>query len=159
MEEQELQTPLKKVTIYTDGACLNNPGPGGWGAVIICPEGSHREISGRGEEQTTNNRMEITAVIEALKALKEPCEVTIYSDSTLVVRGMNEWIEGWSTKGWKTAKKKPVLNKHLWEELLEAQRGHRVSYVWVKGHAGDLMNERADSLANEAIVEMEGALI
>jgi len=136
---------MKQVKIYTDGACSGNPGPGGWGAVLIY--GDHeKDISG-GELDTTNNRMEMMAVIEGARALKDPCELSIFTDSTYVMKGITEWLEGWKAKGWKTAAKKPVKNKDLWLELEEELARHKVDWNWVKGHAGDKYNERADQLA------------
>ncbi len=134
------------VTVYTDGACSGNPGPGGWGAVLIW-NGNEKEISG-GDPQTTNNRMEMKAVIEALKALTKPCEVHIHSDSALIINAMTQgWIENWQARGWRKADKKPVENKELWQEMLEAVNGHKVKWVKVKGHSGDPLNERVDQLA------------
>lgn len=140
---------MKKVTIYTDGACSGNPGPGGWGAVLEY-NGTHKELSGHSEE-TTNNRMELQAAIEALKVLKEPCQVELYTDSTYVRDGITQWLEGWKKKGWKTASKKPVKNKEYWLALEEAMARHEVTWHWVKGHNGHPGNERADSLATSAI--------
>lgn len=137
---------MKHVDIYTDGACSGNPGAGGWGAVIVY-KGIEKELSG-GQAQTTNNRMELTAVIEALKALKEPCSVTLTSDSKYVVDGITKgWAESWRAKGWRKGDGKPALNPELWEELLELLRKHTVEFVWVKGHAGHPYNERCDRLA------------
>ena len=137
---------MKHVDIYTDGACSGNPGAGGWGAVIVY-KGIEKELSG-GQAQTTNNRMELTAVIEALKALKEPCSVTLTSDSKYVVDGITKgWAESWRAKGWRKGDGKPALNPELWEELLELLRKHTVEFVWVKGHAGHPYNERCDKLA------------
>ncbi|HEY1391776.1 MAG TPA: ribonuclease HI [Methylibium sp.] len=141
---QAKQTP--DVVIYTDGACKGNPGPGGWG--VWMKSGSHEKELHGGEASTTNNRMELTAVIEALSALKRPCHVLIYTDSEYVRKGITEWIHGWKTRGWKTADKKPVKNAELWRKLDELAAGHRVDWRWVKGHAGDPGNERADALAN-----------
>jgi ribonuclease HI len=135
--------------MYTDGACSGNPGPGGWGALLLF--GDHRrELSG-GDPDTTNNRMELQAVIEGVKALKRRVPVTIYTDSTYVMKGMTEWIEGWKAKGWKTAARKPVKNEDLWRELDDVLAGHDVQWRWVKGHAGDPGNEAADALARAAI--------
>lgn len=137
--------------IYTDGACKGNPGPGGWGVWL--KSGTHeRELCG-GEAETTNNRMELTAVIEALAALKRPCEVALYLDSEYVRKGITEWIHGWKAKGWKTAAKQPVKNADLWQRLdgLVSQGGHRIEWRWVKGHAGDPGNEKADALANQGV--------
>lgn len=145
---------MKRVTLYTDGACSGNPGPGGWGAVLIYGE-HRRELCG-GERETTNNRMEITAVIEGLKALKEPCEVEIYSDSAYTVNAFAEgWVNGWERSKWKKADKKPVLNADLWRELLSLTRRHRVSFHKVKGHADDPLNNRCDELARGAIPERD----
>lgn len=137
---------MKKVTLYTDGACSGNPGRGGWGAVLIFGK-IEKQMSGE-EEETTNNRMELTAVIEGLKALKEPCEVEIFSDSAYVVNAFNNnWIESWQKNNWKNAQKKPVANKELWVELIDLMNIHKVSFNKVKGHAGDKYNEICDSLA------------
>jgi len=139
----------KVVEIYADGACKGNPGPGGWG--VILRSGSHeRELHG-GEAQTTNNRMELTAVIQGLRALKGPSEVRVYTDSQYVQKGISEWIHAWKRRGWRTADKKPVKNVDLWQALDEAARAHRVEWHWVKGHAGHPENERADALANRGI--------
>lgn len=139
----------KIIKIYTDGACSGNPGPGGWGAVMQW-NGHEKEISG-GENETTNNRMEMMAVIKALEALKKKSQVEIYTDSKYVMQGMNEWLEGWKAKGWKTASKKPVKNQDLWQQLDELVAGHEVTFHWVKGHDGHPENERADALAVGAI--------
>ncbi|MEY4285468.1 MAG: ribonuclease HI [Betaproteobacteria bacterium] len=142
---------MKPITIYTDGACKGNPGPGGWGVLLRF--GEHvKELKG-GEPLTTNNRMELMAVIQALRALKEPCRITFYLDSEYVRKGITEWIEGWKAKGWRTASKQPVKNADLWQTLdaLVAQSGHSIDWRWVKGHAGDPGNERADALANEGV--------
>lgn len=137
---------MKKVEIYTDGACSGNPGPGGWGAVLVW-NGHERELSG-GERETTNNRMELTAVIEALAALREPCEVTLTSDSKYVIDALTlGWAAGWRARGWRKADRSPALNADLWERLLELISHHRMTYVWVKGHAGHPYNERCDRLA------------
>lgn len=137
---------MKNVTIYTDGACSGNPGKGGWGAVLIYGK-IEREISGS-EEVTTNNKMELTACVEALKLLKEPCEVVLYSDSAYVVNAFNEnWIEGWLKNDWKNSQKKPVANREIWEELLALCDKHKVEFRKVKGHAGDKYNEICDALA------------
>lgn len=137
------------VEIHSDGACRGNPGPGGWGAVLSAG-GRRRELSGA-EGATTNNRMELTAAVEALKALKRPCRVRLYTDSTYVQRGITEWLECWKRNGWKTAGRKPVRNQDLWQALDEAASRHDIEWHWVKGHAGNAGNERADRLANEAI--------
>jgi ribonuclease HI len=140
---------VNQVVIYTDGACKGNPGPGGWGVLLRSADGTEKELFG-GELETTNNRMEMTAVIEALLALKRPCEVTLHLDSQYVLKGITEWLAGWKAKGWKTAAKQPVKNVDLWQKLdaLVATAGHRIDWRWVKGHAGDPGNERADALAN-----------
>lgn len=137
---------MKKVEVFTDGACKGNPGPGGWGALLRM--GQHeKELSGS-EATTTNNRMEMTAAIKALAALIEPCTVDLYSDSKYVVEGMTRWIEGWQARGWKTAAKKPVLNEDLWRELIEVASRHQVTWHWVRGHNGHPENERVDLLAS-----------
>ncbi|MEI9904254.1 MAG: ribonuclease HI [Asticcacaulis sp.] len=144
-----------KVTIYTDGACKGNPGPGGWGVILIA--GDHeKELYGY-EPQTTNNRMEMMAAISALEALKKPCDVTLYIDSKYVLQGMTEWIRGWKARGWKTADKKPVKNDDLWIRLDAACQPHKIRWQWVKGHAGNELNERADQLANKGITEARTA--
>ena len=137
------------VTIHTDGACSGNPGPGGWGAVLQYGE-TVKELKG-GEPLTTNNRMELTAAIEALNALKRPCSVALHTDSQYVKNGLNSWIHGWKKNGWKTADKKPVKNVELWQALDDAVRRHTIDWHWVKGHDGDFWNERADELANEGM--------
>ena len=137
---------MKTVTLYTDGACSGNPGPGGWGAILEY-NGVEKELSG-GEMETTNNRMELTAVIRGLQALKEPCIVELYSDSKYVIDGLSKgWAESWRTKGWKKADKKPALNPDLWQRLLELVDTHKMTYIWVKGHEGHEYNERCDSMA------------
>ncbi|MEQ1497779.1 MAG: ribonuclease HI [Novosphingobium sp.] len=139
---------MKKVEIFTDGACKGNPGPGGWGAVLR--SGAHeKELSGAAAA-TTNNRMEMTAVIEALTALKGPSDVQLYTDSRYVIDGITKWIFGWQKNGWKNSQKKPVLNADLWQALLDAKHRHKVTWHWVKGHAGHPENERADQLASDA---------
>ena len=140
---------MKSVTIYTDGACSGNPGPGGWGALLLYGE-KERELYGH-DDATTNNRMEMKAVIEALKVLKEPCKVHIFTDSQYVLRGMTEWVRGWQLRGWKNAEKKPVKNVDLWLELIAAAKPHTIEWTWVKGHNGDVNNERVDALAVAAI--------
>ena len=135
------------VDVFTDGACLGNPGPGGWAALLRF-NGTDKELSG-GETDTTNNRMEMQAVIEGLNALTRPCTVNVYTDSQYVQKGITEWIKGWKARGWKTAAKKPVKNADLWQALDEAQAKHTVSWHWVKGHAGHVENERVDDLARE----------
>lgn len=139
----------KIVEIYTDGACSGNPGPGGWGTLLRW-EGQEKELSGY-EPETTNNRMELTAVIEGLAALKRPCRVRLTTDSEYVKKGMTEWIDGWVRRGWKNSQKKDVANRDLWERLLELSRRHRVEWCWVRGHAGHPENERCDELARAAI--------
>jgi ribonuclease HI len=137
--------------MYTDGACKGNPGPGGWG-VLLRNSTSEKELFG-GERETTNNRMEMMAVIEGLKALKRPCHVTLYIDSQYVLKGITEWIHGWKAKGWRTAAKEPVKNEDLWKTLDALVHGgaHKIDWRWVKGHAGDPGNERADALANKGV--------
>ena len=137
---------MKAVTAYTDGACRGNPGPGGWGAILSYGE-NVRELQG-GERQTTNNRMELMAAIEALGALKEPCRVALYTDSRYVRDGITRWLPGWRRRGWRTRAKKPVKNQDLWIRLDDLARTHEVAWHWVKGHAGHPGNERADALAN-----------
>jgi ribonuclease HI len=137
------------VHIHTDGACKGNPGPGGWGA-LLCVGGKEREIFG-GEALTTNNRMELTAVIEALSALKRRCHVIVHTDSQYVQKGITEWIKGWKARGWRTASKEPVKNVDLWKRLDELAAEHHVQWRWVKGHAGHDGNERADALANRGV--------
>lgn len=137
------------VVIYTDGACSGNPGPGGWGSVLMY-RGHRRELSG-GEKQTTNNRMEMMAVIAALEALKRSCKIQLHTDSTYVMKGMTEWMVAWKARGWKTAAKKPVKNVDLWQRMDEAVARHDIDWHWVKGHSGVPENERADELARKAI--------
>lgn len=139
----------RRVTIYTDGACSGNPGPGGWGALLMW-NGHEKTLKG-GAYDTTNNRMELQAAIKALRALKRPCHVDLYTDSTYVRSGIMEWIHSWKARGWRTAAKKPVKNVDLWQELDAALSKHEVTWHWVKGHAGNNGNERADSLANEGM--------
>ncbi len=137
------------VRIYTDGACKGNPGPGGWGAILQM-DGKEKELFG-GEPQTTNNRMELMAVIRALETLKPPCEVAVYTDSQYVQKGISEWLYDWKRRGWRTAGKKPVKNVDLWRELDRLAGMHRVAWHWVRGHAGHPENERADALANRGV--------
>ncbi len=138
-----------EVIVYTDGACKGNPGPGGWGVLMIAGE-RRRELHG-GEAMTTNNRMELTAAIEALRALRRHCRVRLFTDSSYVKQGIETWIHGWKRNGWRTADKKPVKNADLWQTLDELAAGHSVEWRWVKGHAGDPGNERADALSNLGI--------
>jgi ribonuclease HI len=140
------------VTIYTDGACRGNPGPGGWGAVLLA--GDHEKDLKGSERETTNNRMELTAAIRALAALHRACTVELYTDSEYVRRGITEWVPQWKLRDWKTVDRKPVKNIDLWQALEQEIVRHRVDWHWVKGHAGNPGNERADRLANEAIDEM-----
>ena len=140
---------MSHVQIFTDGACRGNPGPGGWGALLRF--GSEEKTLFGGEQDTTNNRMELTAVIEALGALKRPCDVTLTSDSTYVLKGIQEWMPNWKKRGWKTSSKKPVKNVDLWKELDLASANHEVVWKWVKGHAGNIENERADFLARSGM--------
>jgi len=144
---------LKTVEIYADGACRGNPGPGGWGALLI-HEGQEKELSGA-ERHTTNNRMELTAAIRALEALKKPgTSARVYTDSQYVIKGIEEWVGGWKARGWRTADKKPVKNQDLWEQLDALAARHSLEWHWVKGHSGVPGNERVDALANRAIDEM-----
>ena len=138
-----------KVTIYTDGACKGNPGPGGWGAILFYGD-KKKEICG-GEPATTNNRMELMAAIQALELLNRPCKVELHTDSQYVMKGIQEWIRGWKARGWKTADKSPVKNDDLWKRLDAARERHDVDWRWVKGHAGHEFNERADALANRGV--------
>lgn len=140
------------IEIYADGACKGNPGPGGWGAWLAF-DGHEKELCG-GELLTTNNRMELTAVIRALEALKRPSKVKIYTDSVYVQKGITEWIHGWKTRGWRTSDKKPVKNEELWRELDSLSQQHKIEWIWVKGHAGDVGNERADALANQGVAQV-----
>ena len=145
-------TGVSTVEIWSDGACKGNPGVGGWGAWLRCGE-LERELSG-GERVTTNNRMELTAVIEALRALNRPCAVTLHVDSTYVMNGLNDWLPGWKRNGWRTSAKKPVKNEDLWRTLDAEVARHTITWVWVKGHSGDPGNERADQLANRGVDEV-----
>ncbi len=140
------------VTVYADGACKGNPGPGGWGVLIRMGQHS-KELFG-GEIMTTNNRMELTAVIRALEALKRSCQLKIYTDSVYVQKGMTEWIVGWKARGWRTSDKKPVKNDDLWQQLDGLAQTHEIEWIWVKGHAGHEGNERADVLANEGVAQV-----
>ncbi len=144
---------LPLVEIYTDGACSGNPGPGGWGALLRFGD-REKELNG-GENPTTNNRMELMAAIAALEALKRPCKVELYTDSKYVQQGISQWLAGWKARGWKTAAKEPVKNQDLWERLDRALGDHTISWLWVKGHAGHVENERVDQLAREGIQRSE----
>ena len=149
---------MKEVEIYTDGACSGNPGPGGWGAVLLY-NGHRKEISGYGG-QTTNQRMEIKAAVEALKALKEYCRVRLYSDSAYVVNAFRkDWFSAWERNGWLNSRKEPVMNQDLWRELLDQSRRHRVTWVKVKGHSGNALNDRCDALAREEIEKKAPGII
>ncbi|MEJ7688300.1 MAG: ribonuclease HI [Variovorax sp.] len=149
---------MTEVQIYTDGACKGNPGPGGWGAWLKAGT-TEKDLFG-GELATTNNRMELKAVIEGLRALKRPCKVVLYLDSQYVRMGITEWVRGWKTKGWRTSTGQPVKNAELWQELdkLVAEGGHQIEWRWVKGHSGDVGNERADMLANKGVERALGRL-
>jgi ribonuclease HI len=150
------EAPVSKVEIYTDGACRGNPGPGGWGALLISGE-IRKELSGA-ETDTTNNRMELVAAIEALRALKRPVHATLYTDSKYVCTGIEEWLPNWKKRDWRTADRKPVKNVDLWKALDEARAPHKVNWRWVKGHAGNAGNEHVDALANAAIDAMLGVI-
>jgi ribonuclease HI len=150
-----MTSPQPTITIYTDGACKGNPGPGGWGAWLSSSAGHEKELWG-GEALTTNNRMELTAVIEALAALKRHSQVVIHTDSQYVRQGITEWIHNWKKRGWKTADHKPVKNVDLWQRLEALAAAHKVQWRWVKGHAGDPGNERADELANRGVTSASG---
>ncbi len=143
---------MTEVEAFTDGACRGNPGPGGWG-VLLRSDGRERELAG-GELETTNNRMELTAAIEALKALKRPCRVALFTDSTYVRNGITQWLPAWRARGWRTADKKPVKNQDLWTALSALAEGHEVEWHWVKGHSGHAENERADALANRGLEQV-----
>ena len=142
---------MKAIIIYTDGACRGNPGPGGWGALLRY--NGHEKLLKGGETPTTNNRMELMAGIKALESLRETCAVTLHTDSTYVMQGLNEWLPAWKARGWRTAAKKPVKNQDLWERLDKAAAVHKIDWRWVKGHSGDAGNEAADRLANEGLEE------
>jgi ribonuclease HI len=152
--KEEAAQDQQAVTIFTDGACKGNPGPGGWGAILRF-KGEEREMFG-GDPATTNNRMEMTAVIEALQSLKRPCRVTVYTDSQYVQKGITEWIASWKRRGWRTASKEPVKNVDLWKRLDDLAAGHRISWHWVRGHEGHIENERADELANRGVESVNG---
>jgi ribonuclease HI len=139
---------MKKVDVFTDGACKGNPGPGGWGVLLRM--GTHEKEMSGGEPNTTNNRMEMTAAIRALNALIEPCEVTLHTDSKYVIDGITKWVHGWKKKGWINSSKQPVRNADLWHELIEAAGRHQVRWEWVRGHSGHVENERVDRLASDA---------
>ena len=141
---------MKHVELYTDGACSGNPGPGGWAFILRHPDSGAEIERADGEPQTTNNRMELMAVIEGLKALNEPCDVELYSDSQYVLKGLEEWMDGWKKKGWMRTKSQPVKNVELWKELDGLRNQHTMHYHWVKGHAGHDFNERCDQLATGA---------
>ena len=143
----------KPVYLYTDGACKGNPGKGGWG--VLMRYGSHEKELFGGEAHTTNNRMELTAIIQGLAALKRPCAVVIYTDSQYVKNGMEKWIHGWKKNGWKTASKQPVKNEDLWQQLDRLAAQHQIQWQWVRGHAGHAENERADALANQGVASVE----
>jgi ribonuclease HI len=145
---------MTEVVIYTDGACSGNPGPGGWG-VVLRWNGTQKELHG-GDAQTTNNRMELMAAIQALEALNRPSRVQLHTDSTYLLNGITKWIAAWQRNGWRTSARKPVKNEDLWRRLVEAMNGHEVSWLWVKGHAGEEGNERADALARLGIEEVAG---
>ncbi len=145
---------MSEVVVYTDGACKGNPGPGGWGAWL--KSGEHEKELFGGEPNTTNNRMELTAVIEALNSLKHRCDVVVYTDSEYVKNGITTWIHGWKKRGWQTADRKPVKNVELWQRLDALAAGHRVTWRWVRGHTGDPGNERADALANRGVASVRG---
>ncbi|MDA0649799.1 MAG: ribonuclease HI [Proteobacteria bacterium] len=146
---------MKQVQVFTDGACSGNPGPGGWGAVLRFGD-KERELCG-GADNTTNNRMELTAAIEGLRALNEPCEVVLTTDSTYVKDGITRWLANWKKNGWKTAAKKAVKNQDLWQELDQQTSRHAVQWQWVKGHSGHPENERADALANQGMDKVKGS--
>ncbi len=140
---------METVELYTDGACSGNPGPGGWGALLRC-KGVEKELSG-GENNTTNNRMELRAAIEGLKAITRPCTIDLYTDSQYVMKGVTEWLAGWKARGWKSANKQPVKNQDLWMELDSEVARHSINWHWVRGHSGHPENERVDALARSAI--------
>ena len=143
---------MKPIEMFTDGACKGNPGPGGWGAILRMGE-SEKELSGN-EPQTTNNRMEMMAVLKGLAALKSPCHVKLHTDSRYVIDGITKWVFGWQKNGWRTADRKPVKNEDLWRELVLAVKPHRIDWIWVKGHDGHPENERVDKLASDAALSV-----
>lgn len=149
MTKQRSKAAKPQVVVYTDGACSGNPGPGGWGAILI--SGEHRKELSGGEAVSTNNRMELMAAISALEALKKPLHVELHTDSIYLRDGITKWIHGWRRNGWKTADKKPVKNAELWQRLLDAQARHEVNWRWVKGHSEHVENDRADELAREGM--------
>lgn len=157
MSAERKSSALPEVEIFSDGACSGNPGPGGYGAILRY-RGTEKELSGAVEE-TTNNRMELTAALAALRCLTCPCRVTVTTDSQYLVKGMTEWLAGWQRNGWKNSKKEPVLNRDLWEELVAAVAPHQVSWQWVRGHDGHSENERCDALAREAIQSLREHLL
>ena len=152
--DRALPVTRPAVTIYSDGACKGNPGPGGWGAWL--KSGTHEKELWGGEAGTTNNRMELTAVIEALASLKRSCDIVVYTDSAYVKNGITSWIHNWKSRGWRTADGKPVKNDELWKRLDALSALHRIDWRWVKGHAGDQGNERADQLANRGVESLQG---
>ena len=158
MTDSPASNTPQQVVIHTDGACKGNPGPGGWGALLAIGS-TEKELFG-GQMDTTNNRMEMTAVIEALAALKRPCNITLYLDSQYVLKGITEWIHGWKARGWRTAAKAPVKNVDLWQRLdaLLVSSGHTIDWRWVRGHNGDPGNERADALANKGVERALGRI-
>lgn len=139
---------MKKIEIFTDGACKGNPGPGGWGVLLRM--GQHEKEMSGAEAATTNNRMEMTAVIRALQALNQPCEIVLHTDSKYVIDGITKWVHGWQKRGWVNAAKKPVANAELWREMLDAAKPHTITWQWVRGHSGHAENERVDQLASDA---------
>lgn len=155
MSDVQRSSSLADVAIFCDGACSGNPGPGGYGAILRY-RSTDKELSGAAVE-TTNNRMELTAALEALKRLTRPCRVTVTTDSQYLVKGMTEWLAGWQRNGWKNSKKEPVVNRDLWEALIEASQPHQVFWQWVRGHDGHVENERCDVLAREAIATLRDA--
>lgn len=141
-------TCMKKIEIFTDGACKGNPGPGGWGVLLRM--GQHEKEMSGAEAATTNNRMEMTAVIRALQALNQPCEIVLHTDSKYVIDGITKWVHGWQKRGWVNAARKPVANAELWREMLDAAKPHTITWQWVRGHSGHAENERVDQLASDA---------